>query len=66
MPDWAMDVKGEGVAMTAQQLEALMKFGAETGGTIEVYAADEGAVRVVALGDQEFLYRPDGSAERLN
>jgi hypothetical protein len=65
MAEFQLAVKGEGVAMTPAQAEAIMKFGSETGGTIEVYADQGGVVRVVAKG-QEFFYAPDGSVSRAS
>lgn len=64
MADFKLSVQGEGMTITGEQAKAITEFGAETGGTLEIHPAEGGAVHVVAPGGREFVYLPDGSAER--
>jgi hypothetical protein len=60
-----MDADGEAVTMSPQQLQAVTTFGSEHGGTIEVHAAENGALLVFAEDGQVIVFQRDGSAARV-
>lgn len=66
MVDFRLVVKEPGVVFVPAQFDAIKKFAGETGGDVVVEAAEGGSVKVTVLGDQEFLYLPDGSVERIS
>jgi len=64
MSDFSLLIKGANVHMTRSQLDAITTYAAEVGGTIEVFPAGFGTVRVIDTAGGELLYRPDGHVDR--